>query len=125
MLKLLDIFVRSHSNITAILEILTNRTLYSHCFNLSTNNVQDGIRLCAISFNITSHDSVTVEVKLFSHVRLCDPMDCTLPESSIHGIFQARILEWVAISFSKRSSRPRDQTHVSYVSCIGKQVLYH
>ena len=35
---------------------------------------------------------------------LCDPMDCSLPGSSIHGIFQARILEWVAISFSKRPS---------------------
>ena len=42
---------------------------------------------------------------------LCDPMDCSsLPGSSIHGIFQARILEWVAISFSRRSSRPRDWT---------------
>ena len=39
---------------------------------------------------------------------LCNPMDCTLPGSSIHGIFQARILEWVAISFSRKSSRPRD-----------------
>ena len=39
---------------------------------------------------------------------LCDPMDCSLPGSSIHGIFQARVLEWVAISFSRGSSRPRD-----------------
>ena len=44
---------------------------------------------------------------------LCDPMDCSLPGSSIHGILQARILEWVAISFSRRSSRPRDWTHRS------------
>ena len=46
---------------------------------------------------------------------LCDPMDCSLPGSSIHGIFQARILEWVSISFSKGSSRPEDQTQVSCV----------
>ena len=46
---------------------------------------------------------------------LCDPMDCSLPGSSIHGIFQARILEWVAISFSRRSSRPRDWTQVSHI----------
>ena len=39
---------------------------------------------------------------------LCDHMDCSLPGSSIHGIFQPRILEWVAISFSRRSSQPRD-----------------
>ena len=44
---------------------------------------------------------------------LCDPMDCSLPLSSIHGIFQARILEWVAISFSRGSSWPRDLTWVS------------
>ena len=43
---------------------------------------------------------------------LCDPMDCSLPGSSIHGIFQARVLEWVAISFSRGSSWPRDQTQV-------------
>ena len=39
---------------------------------------------------------------------LYNPMDCSLPGSSVHGIFQARILEWVAISFSRRSSQPRD-----------------
>ena len=44
-----------------------------------------------------------------------DPMDCSLPGSSVHGILQARVLEWVAISFSRGSSQPRDQT---LVSCI-------
>ena len=39
---------------------------------------------------------------------VCDVMDCSLPHSSVHGIFQARVLEWVAISFSRGSSRPRD-----------------
>ena len=43
------------------------------------------------------------EVKLLSRVWLCDPMDCSLPGSSVHGIFQARVLEWGAISFSKDS----------------------
>ena len=43
-----------------------------------------------------------------SNLTLCDPLDCSLPGSSLHGIFQARILEWVAISFSRRSSQPRD-----------------
>ena len=41
------------------------------------------------------------------------------------GILQARILEWIAMPSSRGSSRPRDQTHISYVSCIGRQVLYH
>ena len=48
-----------------------------------------------------------------SCVRLCDPMDCSLPGSSVHELLQARILEWVAISFSRGSSRPRDWTHFS------------
>ena len=46
---------------------------------------------------------------------LCDPMDCSAP-GSIHGIFQARILEWVAISFSRGSSLPRDRTQVSRIA---------
>ena len=45
----------------------------------------------------------------------CNPMDCSLPGSSVHGIFQARILEWVAISFSRRSFQPRDWTRVSHI----------
>jgi len=43
----------------------------------------------------------------------CDPIDCSLPASSVHGISQARILEQVAISFFRESSRPRDGTHIS------------
>ena len=47
---------------------------------------------------------------------LCDPMDCGLPGSSVHGIFQARVLQWVAISFSRGSSQPRDQTQVYHIA---------
>ena len=49
-------------------------------------------------------------------------MDCSLPGCSVHGIFQARILEWVAISYFRGSSQPRDRTCISY---IDRQVLYH
>ena len=56
---------------------------------------------------------------------LCDPMDYSLPGSSVHGISQARILEWFAISSSSRSTQPRDWTFISCVSCIGRQILYH
>ena len=52
----------------------------------------------------------------------CDPMDCSPPGSSVYGIFWARILEWVAVSSSRGSSRPRDQT---CISCIGRRILYH
>ena len=56
---------------------------------------------------------------------LCDPMDCSPPGSSVHGIFQARILEWIAIPFSRGSSWPRNQTSTSYISCFSKRILYH
>ena len=56
---------------------------------------------------------------LQSCLTLCHPMDCSPPGSSVHGILQARILERVAISFSRGSSPPRDRMRVSYVSCIG------
>ena len=58
-----------------------------------------------------------------SHPTLCGPMDCSLPGSSIHGIFQARMLAWVAISFSRGCSRPRDRMHISCVSCIARRIL--
>ena len=60
-------------------------------------------------------------VCMLSGVWLCNPMDCSPPGSSVHGISQARILEWVAISFSRGSSWPRDQI---CVSCIGREILY-
>ena len=55
----------------------------------------------------------------------CDPMDCSPPGSSVHGILSARILEWVAMPSSRGSSRPRDRTHISYISSTGRWVLYH
>ena len=51
-----------------------------------------------------------------SCLTLCDPMDCSPPGSSVHGILQARILEWVAIFFSRGSSPPRDRTQVSRIA---------
>ena len=53
------------------------------------------------------------------------PMDCSPPGSSVHGIFWARILEWVSISYSRGSSWPRDWTCTSCISCIGGQIMYH
>ena len=73
-------------------------------------------RLIEIStFNV--HAQSLSHVQLLGHL-----MDCSPPGSSVHGIFQARILEWVAISFSRGSSQPRDQTCVSQ---IGRPILYH
>ena len=46
---------------------------------------------------------------------LCNPMDCSLPGSSVHGIFQSRVLEWVAVFFSRGSSQPSDWTWLSHI----------
>ena len=78
----------------------TNETICTrHCINL-------------ISPFKKRHTKVKVLVTQ-SCVTLCDPMDCSPPGSSVRGILQARILEWVAISFSRGSSPPRDWTWVS------------
>ena len=61
----------------------------------------------------------------FSRVRLCDPIDCSPPGSSVQGIFQARILEWVAMPSSRRIFQTQDPTSASYISCVGRQVLHH
>ena len=56
-----------------------------------------------------------MHAKLLCRVTVCDPMDCNPPGSSVHGILQATILEWIAIPFFTGPSRPRDQT---WVSCV-------
>ena len=66
--------------------------------------------------------SLHVRAQSLNRVWLCDPVDCGLPGSYTPGIFQARILEWVAIYSSRGSSWLRDQTHVS---CIDRQILHH
>ena len=91
-------------------------------FLLSQGGVGQGIE--AISNEITLMLACEKWVKstgncliymVSSVVTLCDPMDYSLPGSSVHGTLQAKILEWVAISFSRGSSQTRDQT---WVSCI-------
>ena len=83
--------------------------------------------------SVGSKDFIILKIKsgnlsLFSHsvkcLALCDPMDYRPPGSSVHEISQARILEWVAMSSFRGSSRPRDRIHISYIFCIGRWVLY-
>ena len=78
--------------------------------------------ICKDSPNVACLGSIKLVVQ--SCPTLCNPKDYSPPGSSIHGIFQARILEWVAVFFSRGSSQPRGQTQVSYVSCIGRRILY-
>ena len=58
----------------------------------------------------------TLHVSFQLYLTLCDPIDCSPPGSSVHGILQARVLEWVVIHFSRGSSWPRDQTPVSHIA---------
>ena len=60
-----------------------------------------------------------------SCLTFCDPMDCSPPGSSVHGIFLARILEQVTISYFRGSSQHRNQTHVCCISCLSRRILYH
>ena len=93
-------------------------SLFSHLVNfifLLLMNMQS-----CISYIIMAGCSVAQ-----SCLTLCDPMDCSLPGFSVHGISQARVLKWAALSSSRGSSWPRDQTCVSCVSCTGRQILYH
>ena len=75
-------------------------------------NRPGGITLCDF---IPYYKSYFNEKVTQSCPTLCNPMDCSLPGSSVHGIFQAIVLEWVAISFSSGSSWPRDGTQVSRI----------
>ena len=96
-------------------------------FSLSTH------KFCKPNLVITLSDfyhffRVTMKVKVLVAqlcLILCNPMDCSPPGSSVHGILQARILEWIAIPSSRGSSQPSDQTHISHISSTGRWVLYH
>ena len=72
-----------------------------------------------------SKPDVCMCVSHCSHVQLCNPTDCSPPGPSVHGVLQARTLEWAAVPSSRGSSPPRDRTCVPYVSCIGRWVLHH
>ena len=76
--------------------------------------------LVTLSWHIHATQNCCLVAKLCQ--TLCTPMDCSPARSSVHGISQARILEWVAISFSMGSSPPSDGTCVSW---IGRRILYH
>ena len=71
-----------------------------------------------LSYFMDASEEVKCSEEAQSCPTLCDPLDCSLPRSSIHGIFQARVLEWVATAFSRGSSWPRDQTQVSHTPTV-------
>ena len=120
-------------------ELNCRLSLILHTFFVSDNFYYEliyGIRWRARTGDAFSPESICICLfcapggdvccaKSLGGVRLCDPTDCSLPGSSVHGVLQARILEWVAISISRESSWPRDRIRISCISCIGRQILYH
>ena len=81
-----------------------------------------------VNKNILDQYFLVILCHLCMRAQLClfvTSMDCSSPGSSVHGIHQARILEWVAIPFPRGFSQPKDQTYISCVSYIGRQILYH
>ena len=83
-----------------------------------------GVCAC-VCVRARAHTGTLTHRRAQSCPTFCDPRDCNPPGISVHGILQARILEWVAISSFKGSSQPRNGTLVSYIFCIGRWVLYH
>ena len=73
-----------------------------------------------IIINVISRMDILCVLSRFSHARLFVTLWTSLPGSSVHGILQARILEWVAMASSRGFPRPRDPTSISYNSCIGR-----
>ena len=113
-----------------LIKRMLDSILHIKGFHSISCGLQWVLQLCQQSFSspgmhpLKSEKVVKVLV-IQSCPTLCDPMDCSPPGSSVYGILQARVLEWVAMLFTSRSSQHRDWTCVSHVSCIGRQVLYH
>ena len=101
---------------------LPNGKSWQHQMNFSI--------MTAVISSITSSNCCVLTACLRLHAKslqscltLCNPIDYRPPDSSVHGILPARILEWVAVPFSRGSSQPRDRTCVSYVTCIAGRSL--
>ena len=98
-----------------------------HCWqectvvHLLQKTVWQLLRMLIQSYHM--HECVCTQL-LQAGLTVCNPADHRPPGSSAHGILQARIPEWVAMPSSRGSSRPRDQSCISYIPCIGRHVLY-
>ena len=92
---------------------------------LSSSNFEAAVTFAARCKPLPIYSSAAAAKSLQLCPTLCDPMNHSPPESSVHEILQARILEWIAMPSFRGSSQPRDRTLISYVFCIDRQVLYH
>ena len=94
---------------------IVNREVFTCCISdYEGSHIDPAYQSFFFLFFLRNVSAPKVKVKVLCPI-LCNPMDCCLPRSSIHRILQARMLEWVAISFSRRSSRPSNGTWVSHI----------
>ena len=122
------VFIYLYMNIKIItIEVLLHFWLIRQQLLWDHDNYQNWVTVW-IDFYISSFlrkitPNYVVAVYSLNHVWLfCNPMGCSPSGPSVHGIFQARILEWISISFFRGSSWLTDQTHIS---CIGRWIRYH
>ena len=103
---------KSSVQVVLCLKVWGFNSCYEHLYGLIYIHSQSELQQVVLSYSLCGH------AKSFqSYPTLGNPIDWSPPGSSVHGMLQASILEWVAISFSRGSSQPRDWTQVSYVSC--------
>ena len=79
----------------------------------------------SMSHNLTSTPHQCVHARSLSHVQLCNPIDCSPSGSSVQGIFQEEYWSELPFPTAGDSPQPRDQTHISYIFCIGRQILHY
>ena len=101
------------------------RTSSLQAFSVHVLSYWEQIILSSLSYMRARMCECVYTKSLPSHPTLFDHMDCSPPGSSVHGILQTWTLEWVAMSFSRESSWPRDWACVSSGCCIGRWVLFH
>ena len=100
--------------LATLVSVLTDRKIVFHLFAS-----HHSFPCSLLNFIQVMGKSACLRAKLLqSCATLCDPIDCSPPGSSIHGILQAGILEWAAMASSRGSSQPRDRIHIFCVSCI-------
>ena len=121
----LEIYYRRAKRLLTILPTYVVCSFVPSAWNTLSSSFADACWFLRSHLNVTC--PMKPSLSLFPKLCpiLCNPVDCSRPGSSVHGVSQARKLEWVAISFFRGSSQPRDWTQVSCVSCISRQILDH
>ena len=113
-----NMYMNGHHDVSIKLYLWTLKCAFS-CVTIHSS--YDLINTTLLCYRGRQRHEVVCHAKsLQSRQTLRDPVDCSLPGSSVHGLLQARILKWVAISFSRGSSQPRHRTRIVYVSCTGR-----